>query len=209
MGYLGLDETTIKDDNLFQRMFWPSDHAGESDTLGQQGFWVCTAIAVFSFALLLVQGHWLIGLFTFAFYFLGGMGVREHSQPAAILVAAAYVLEEAIKLFAAGMPPGGIDLVITLLLLANIRGTWIAAKWAGAGHDEAMPERMNATLTDKLVDQLPPRVWPKAKVPFFVLAGVYVLVGVLLAVASADQAPAKWKRSGVQDVPAADANLSR
>jgi hypothetical protein len=31
MGYLGLDQSPVKDDNMFQRMFWPSDHAGETD----------------------------------------------------------------------------------------------------------------------------------------------------------------------------------
>lgn len=97
MGYLGLDQTEIKDDNLFQRMFWPSDHAGEADTLGQQGFWVCVAIATVTFVPLLLQGHWIAGFLIAIFYFLGGIGVREHSQPAAILVAVTYVLGSPCK----------------------------------------------------------------------------------------------------------------
>src|SRR5580693_9464481 len=98
MGYLGLDQTEIKHDNLFQRMFWPSDHAGEADTLGQQGFWVCTAIATLSLLTLAFQGHPILGVFAGAFYFLGGIGVREHSQPAAILVAVAYLMEIVVGL---------------------------------------------------------------------------------------------------------------
>ncbi len=193
MGYLGLDETEVKDDNLFQRMFWPSDHAGETDTLGQQGFWICTIIAVGSLVLLSLQGHWMLGLFTFLFYVLGGIGVREHSQPAAILVATAYILELVVQLIGPGIPPGGIGIVISLLLLANIRGTWIAAKWAGKG--EIMPERMNSTITDKLVDQMPARVWPAAKIPFFVMAGLYLLMVVFTTMFFAAQVPTRLKAS--------------
>ena len=100
MGYLGLDQTVVRDDNMFQRMFWPSDHAGEADTLGKQGFWVCLAIAILSFVVITAQGHWLLGPFTALFFLLGGAGVREHDQPAAVLVAVAYVM----NLVAASFP---------------------------------------------------------------------------------------------------------
>lgn len=185
MGFLGLDETPVKDDNLFQRLFWPSDHAGETDTLGQQGFWVCLVVGVISLAGLSLQGHWILGVFTFLFYGLGGVGVREHSQPAAMLVALAYLLNVLAQVFATGSPPGAIQTLVTLLLLANVRGTWVAAKWAESGDPEAMPERMNQTFGDKLVDQMPARVWPLGRVPFFCIAGLYVVLSIAGAVALA------------------------
>jgi len=202
MGYLGLDQTEVKDDNLFQRMFWPSDHAGEADTLGQQGFWVCVAIAMVTFVPLLLQGHWIAGFFIAIFYFLGGIGVREHSQPAAILVAVTYVLDIVASLMQ-GLPPGALAIIAALLLLANIRGTFIAAKWAGQGDPDAMPERRNETLTDKFVDQMPAKVWPKARVIFFCVAVLYVVLTVLGAVMLALGMPHRLRAAQAKENPSA------
>ena len=175
MGYLGLSEPIEKQDNIFQRLFWPGDHAGEVDSLGQQGFWVCLVVAIPSAIVLAFQGHWIIGLLTFVFFGLGGIGVREHSTPAAVLVAVAYLLNLAASLLA-GLPPGFLSLAAAVLLIANIRGRWIAARWAKRGDPDAFPERMRETLKDRIVDQMPARVWPKAKAPFFCIAGVYMLL---------------------------------
>ena len=192
MGYLGLDESPVKDDNLFQRMFWPSDHAGEADTLGKQGFWVCLVIGVFSLVASGLQGQPVIGVLTFLFFVLGGIGVREHNQPASILVAAVYALNIAAGL-AVGNPPGALTLILALLLAANIRATYIAAKWAVSGDPDAMPERFNQTFSDKLVDQMPAAVWPKAKIPFFCLSGLYVALSVLGVVMLAMGAPQRMR----------------
>jgi len=207
MGYLGLDQTEVKDDNLFQRMFWPSDHAGEADTLGQQGFWVCVVIATATFVPLLIQGHWIAGLFIGIFYFLGGIGVREHSQPAALLVAITYILDIGANL-AQGIPPGALTLIAALLLVANIRGTFIAAKWAGKGDPEAMPERHNESITDKFVDQMPAKVWPKARFVFFSVAVLYVLLTVLGAVMLAMGMPRRFRSAQTHETPAATLEVS-
>ena len=200
MGYLGLDETPVKDDNLFQRMFWPSDHPGEADTLGQQGFWVCTVIAAMSCVVLVLQGHPILAVFTGGFYFLGGIGVREHSQPTAILVAVAYILEMVVGL-TQGMPPGALTLIASLLLLANVRGTYIAAKWAGQGDPETMPERRNETFSDKFVDQMPMKVWPKARIAFFCVAGLYVALTLLGAMMLAMHVPHRIRARQAQEAP--------
>ena len=175
MGYLGLDQTEIKDDNMFQRMFWPSDHAGETDQLGKQGLWVCFAVAVLSALVLTAQSHWVLALLTLLFFALGGVGVREHSTAAATLVAVTYLLNLVANLFLA-LPPGILQMGATVLLLANIRGTWIAAKWARSGDPDAMPERRKETFSDRVVDQIPAKVWPITRIPFFVLGGLYVLL---------------------------------
>jgi len=177
MGYLGLSEPIEKEDNLFTRLFWPSDHAGEADSLGQQGFWICMAVAVVSGFVLFLQGHTLIALLTFAFFGLGGMGIREHSVPAAALVAVAYVLD-LIAAFLSGRSPGFFGLVATVLLIANIRGTWIASKWAKLADPDSFPERLAATWRDRLVDQLPAQIWPGSRIAFFCIAALYLFLSV-------------------------------
>lgn len=178
MGYLGLSEPVEKQDNLFRRIFWPGDGAGDVDALGQRGFWLCAAVGTISFVLFVAQGHWLIALLTLAFFWLGGVGVREHSTAAAVLVAAAYLLHQAASLMA-GTFPGVIAVAAAVLLIANIRGTQIAARWAKSGDAEVFPERMRETWSDRLVDQMPARVWPRTRVVFFGIAGIYMLLAVV------------------------------
>ncbi len=175
MGYLGLSEPAEKQDNIFQRLFWPSDHAGEADTLGQQGFWICAVVAIISLVALSVQRHWILALLSFAFFLLGGIGVREHSTPAAVFVALAYALNQALGLFL-GQFPGFLAFVACVLLIANIRGTWIASQHKFSGDPDAFPERLNSTFRDKLVDQMPAKVWPRTKILFFVIAALYMLL---------------------------------
>jgi hypothetical protein len=179
MGFLGLDQTEVKDENFFQRMFWPGDHPSDTDALGQRGFWICLAVAVLSLVMLTLRGQWIIGLLVFLFYLLGGIGVREHSQAAAVLVTAAYLMDCASSIFVMGAPPGALQIIVLLMLAGNIRATYIADKWAKQGGAEAMPERRDDTFADKLVDKMPAAVWPKAKVPFFMIAGLYMLMTIL------------------------------
>jgi hypothetical protein len=173
MGYLGLSGDRIKEDNLFQRLFWPSDHLGEVDSLGQQGFWVCILVATMSFIFVTVQGHWLIALLAFVFFVLGGIGIREHSTPTALIIAIAYVTDQMAS-FLVGRFPGFLSLIAMVLLIANIRGTWIAARWVKQGDPDLLPERMNETWRDRLVDQMPQKVWPKTKAIFYCISFVYL-----------------------------------
>ena len=175
MGILGLAEPIDKQENLVQRLFWPSDHAGEADFLAQQGFWICALVAVASSLILLLQAHWGMAFLTLAFFILGGIGVREHNTPAAACVALAYLFNQATGLMS-GRYPGFMSIVAAVLLIANIRGTWVAARWARNGDPHVFPERLRRTWKDRLVDQMPTRVWPLAKLPFFCIAGAYMLL---------------------------------
>lgn len=177
MSTLGLDGRPQREDNIVQRIFWPSNHAGEADSLGQQGYWVCLVVALISAAISIFTGHPAIGLLVFVFYWLGGMGVREHSIAAAIIVAAGYIGALAFAIATRHMP-GFLDIAISAILLGNIRGTYIASSWKAKGDPDVFPDRMNVTFFDRLVDQLPPKVWPKGRYAFFLVAVVY---GALIA----------------------------
>jgi hypothetical protein len=173
MQTLGLSGPPSERDNFFKRLFWPGNHPSEVDDLGQQGFWLCLILAVGLLILMSFQGHWLFGLVIALFFALGGIGVREHSVTAALLVASAYlfnIIADAIG----GQFPGFLTLIAAGLLLANIRGTWIASQWKQKGDPEVFPYRLNENWRDKLVDQMPPKVWPKAKAFFYVLSVVYL-----------------------------------
>lgn len=184
MSTLGLDGTPQKEDNLFKRLFWPSDSPYEVDMLGQQGMWVCLVSGALSSGAMAFGGHPLLALLNLLFYWVGGMGVREHAIAAAILVATGQVLN-VLAATLAGMPPGALSLICTGLLLANVRGTLIAARWVQRAPQE-FPERLGETITDKLIDQLPFRVWPKITIAFYSIASMYLAlcvlgIGVLLA----------------------------
>ena len=189
MGFLELDETPVKDDNIFQRLFWPSaDNPGDADALGQGGFWICIAFGVVAEITLMFAGHPLVGFFTLLVYALAGSGVREHSTAAAALLASISLLN-CIAGLIAGNPPGAITIITTLVFLANVRSTWIAARWAKTGDSNLIPERQSSNFFDVLCDQIPPRVWPIGKYFFFVIAGIWLLVSVLGVVALALHLP--------------------
>ncbi|HEY4011029.1 MAG TPA: hypothetical protein VGM11_12825 [Acidobacteriaceae bacterium] len=172
MSTLGLDGRPEREDNIIQRIFWPGNHAGEADSLGQQGYWVCLFVGVISAGISIFTGHPVIGLLIFAFYWLGGMGVREHSMLAAIIVAFGYI---ATLVFAVATRhlPGLLDVAITVILLGNIRGTYVASSWSAKGDPEVFPDRMNVTAFDWLVDQLPAKFWPKGRYAFFFVSLIY------------------------------------
>jgi hypothetical protein len=175
MSTLGLDGRPQREDNIIRRVFWPSDHAGEADTLGQQGYWVCLFVGLVSAGISVFTGHALVGLLIFAFYWLGGMGVREHSVSAAVIVAFGYIAG-LIFAIATRHLPGLLDIGITVILLGNIRGTYVASSWKAKGDPEAFPDRMNITFFDRLVDQLPAKVWPRGRYAFFSVSLVYGLL---------------------------------
>lgn len=176
MSILGLDGTPEQEENIFKRIFWPRNEPYAVDSLGQQGFWVCFGVGLISGVVSLITGHPLLAILVICFYWMGGVGVREHSVPAAILVTGAYFLSVGLVIWS-GRPPGLLDIAIGVILLSNIRGTYIASAWKRTGDPDLFPDRMKTTFRDKLVDQWPRAVWPKGKFVFFSAGFCY---GVLL-----------------------------
>jgi hypothetical protein len=187
MQSLNLSGEAKKSDGPIKSLMWPTvENAWDVDYLGQQGFWICTIIAIASLGLTLLAAWeapaYAIWSLTSTFsviecliYFVGGLGVRQASPIAAVTVFALYALDQ----LASGHSPSVLSLIIAAVLLSNVRATILASRWTPANEGEDRPSRFNETFRDKLVDQLPPRVWPVLRYPFYVVATIMLSLIVL------------------------------
>ena len=179
MQTLGLSSESKRSDGRLKSIFWPTvENAWDVNYLGQQGFWVCLAVGVFQMIGTLLTGSPLIlifGIVAFLIFFMGGMGAREGSWPAAAIVFTIFVAGLADSL-TRGVPPGILSIIAAAVLLSNVRAAFLASEWRPAAEGEDRPTRFNETFTDKLVDQLPSKAWPILKVPFFIIASLYLLL---------------------------------
>jgi hypothetical protein len=187
MQTLGLADSTPRSENRLKTLLWPSiENATDVDYLGTQGFWLCLLFAVLSFVGGFFVGHEIFGFLIFLLYFLGGVGVRQQSIIAAVLV----FLFALVDTLASG--PAILRIVTIAILLANLRGTWLASKWEPGSMEAEPPPRLAETFGDKLSDQLPTWLWPKIRY-FFYVYGFIILVlttaGVLITVIHRVQQP--------------------
>jgi hypothetical protein len=184
MSTLGLSGEPPKDENRLKALFWPTiQNAHDADVVSQMGFWVCQIAALISGLSLGFTGHPVLAAFVLAFYFLGGVGVREGSAAAAILVFSAYLLD-LIASVRMGMGMFGIlQFVVFAILLSNVRSSLLVARWKKLprtdGDEELEPMRFNETWRDKFSDQMPRIVWPKLRVVFYVCASLFMALEVL------------------------------
>jgi hypothetical protein len=65
------------------------------------------------------------GLLIFLLFHLGGVGVREHNPFAAAVLRAYYVVA-----FLASPGIAVVRIIVTALLVSNLRATWIAGNWS-------------------------------------------------------------------------------
>jgi len=173
MQTLGLSNT-LKSESRIKSLFWPSiQNTSDVDYLGAQGFWICSIVGVVSLPFLIAMGHPILAVAALVFYFIGGVGVRERSRYAAAIVFLVYAFDAVV----AG--PNVVRVLFTALLLSNLRATWISAVWERGAGEPVMAPRFGDTWTEKLADQLPMKLWPKAKIPFYVYSGGYALLEVL------------------------------
>jgi hypothetical protein len=182
MQTLGLSSQPQPADNLFKRLFWPAiESQYDVDLLGQQGFWVCTIVAVLSLVVMIILGTPVIGVFAALAFFLGGCGVRQRSVAAAVLVFSLYLVNfvGGIAIGAFGNPL--IQGVVLMLLFANVRATVLSRRWMAQPVDpidQEFPERSMTTITDRFANKLPAALWPKTRYIFFPLAGILLLLTV-------------------------------
>jgi hypothetical protein len=145
--------------------------------LTQQGFWLCFAVGFFTAILGTIQGQPVSAAFEGLFYALAGIGIRERSRVAAICAFAAYLLASLVLQKYTGQGFGVLQIFALALLLANVRGVFLCARWAG-NPDEAPLPRLTETSVDKLVNVLPRAVWPWMRYIFFISA--FVEIGFLI-----------------------------
>jgi hypothetical protein len=198
MQTLNLSGEPKKSDGRLKSLFWPTvENAWDVDYLGQQGFWICIVIAILSFAFILFAAFEFTNpasrgvvltlgvVFSFAFI-VGGMGVRESSWPAAAMIFTLYVVDQ----LASGRPPSVIPIIIGGVLLSNLRATFLASRWKPAAEGEDRPTRFNETFRDKVVDQLPPKLWPILRIPFFIASSLLLIFLLYASAVALNRGPA-------------------
>jgi hypothetical protein len=186
MQTLGISDSTPRSESRLKSLFWPSIESGaDVDYLAVQGYWVCTLVAALSFVVLFAARQPILAAVVFLLFHLGGVGVREHSRFAATIILVYYVIDTLASFRSLVASPGGIVLrvIITALLLSNLRATWIAAHWQSGSDEAALPLRLNDTWTDKFANKWPTWLWPKIRVVYYVLSiGLLLLVSLGLVV---------------------------
>jgi hypothetical protein len=71
---------------------------------------------------------------------------------------------------------GVVRIIITALLLSNLRATWIAGNWKVDSEEAALPPRFAETFADKFADKWPVFIWPKIKVVYYIFSVGYLAV---------------------------------
>jgi hypothetical protein len=178
METLNLSGSTPREEGRIKSLLWPTIRSGaDVDYLAVQGFWICTFLAVTSFAFLAMGGLIVTAFVVAIMMHFGGIGVREHSPFAASLVLGFYMLDTLASV--KSLPgPGSLVFrtIFTALLLSNLRATWIAAKWKPESEEAALPPRMSGTFMDKFSDVWPAWIWPKARIIYFIFAFVILVL---------------------------------
>jgi len=177
MQTLGLSDSTPRTESRLKSLFWPTiQTANDMDYLGVQGYWVCALVAVWALVASVLSSQPITGVCVFLFYYLGGVGVREHSRYAAAVVFIMYVGDVVVS------GPSALKVLVAALLLSNFRATWIASRWKPDSEEAIAPPRFGDTWSDKFADQFPMWLWPKLRLPYYVFsAGFLILVAVGIA----------------------------
>jgi len=71
-----------------------------------------------------------------------------------------------------------VRIIVTALLLSNLRATWIADNWKPESEEAALPPRLGDTFSDKVSDKWPAFIWPKVKVIYYIFAFGYLALAV-------------------------------
>jgi len=176
MQTLGLSSASQRSDGWLKSLLWPTvENAWDVDYLGQQGMWLCTVVALFGLGGSLLSGNpVLIALAALSalFFVLGGMGIREANWPAAAILFA-------VQLCGVLLKPDIFSVAFAVILLSNLRATFLASEWKPAAEGEDRPTRFSESIGDKYVDQLPRLLWPKLQIPFFILGAAMLILSLL------------------------------
>jgi hypothetical protein len=179
MQTLGISNDTPQSDGRLKSIFWPTIHSGtDVDTLGTQGFWICTVVGVLSLVTSTIVGQPVVGIFMLIYFYLGGVGVRQHNLYSAIVVFIMYFANMVAS-------PGIVNVFVTAVLLSTLRATFIASFWEPETVEAEMPIRLNETWGDKFSDQWPKWLWPKIYIGYYIYSAGFlflVLLGLMIVI---------------------------
>jgi len=166
MQTLGLSESTPRTESRLKSLFWPSIKTGSDvDYLGTQGYWVCAVVGGVSFLFSLAVSP-VIAALVLLYFYVGGVGVRERSRYAASVVFLMFLVDSLLS------PVSVLRVLLLVLLLSNVRATWLAARWRPDSEESALPPRLGQTWGDKFADRLPMWLWPKIRYPYYFFSAV-------------------------------------
>ena len=182
MQTLGLSGESRRSDGRFKSIFWPTvENAWDVNYLGQQGFWICVIVALIEAVAGAFSGNpvflSIYGVAALVFL-VGGMGVREASWPAAAMIFSLFFTGLLYNM-AMGRFPGIVSILAAGVLLSNVRAAFLASEWKPAGDGEDKPTRFNETMVDKIVDQLPAKLWPHLQPYFFAVAAALLALDLI------------------------------
>jgi hypothetical protein len=167
MQTLGLADFTPRSESRWRALFWPSiRNDADYDYVTHQGFWICIAVSLTTVVTGLVGRDARNALPEAIFFVLAAMGVRERIRVAAVAAFVTYLFRAFVITHLGGAGFGFTRIFFLALLFANIRGSWLCERWPR----NPSPLRLSRTFAEKLSDQLPRWLWPKARVLFYVFA---------------------------------------
>jgi hypothetical protein len=173
MQTLGVSNSTPQSESRLKNIFWPTIRsATDVDTLGTQGFWICVIVAVLALGEMTILGQPMLGLLMGIYFYLGGVGVREHNVYSAIVVFIMFLANTVAS-------PGILNVILTAVLLSTLRATFIASFWEPGAADTEMPIRLSETWGDKFADQWPKWLWPKFQIVYYIYSACFLFIMLL------------------------------
>ncbi|MGA8768694.1 MAG: hypothetical protein WB559_16890, partial [Candidatus Acidiferrales bacterium] len=113
MQTLGISNSTPQSDGRLKSIFWPTIRSGtDVDTLGSQCFWICTVVALLALGESTIMGQPILGVLMGIYFYLGGVGVRQHNIYSSIVVFIMFLANTLAS-------PGILNVFITAVLLST------------------------------------------------------------------------------------------
>ena len=172
MQTLGLSDATPRTESRWRALFWPTiRNAVDYDYVTRQGLWICLLVGVVDLLFGLLAGNAFVATIEGLFFVFAGVGVRERSRVAAVAAFAAYFTGSLVLQRYTGNGFSIVRLIFLALLLANVRGSWVSARWDQECEQPALPP-LGETIGDWFTYKMPRVLWPKVKSLFYVFVGI-------------------------------------
>ncbi len=159
-------------------IFWANlkDEAEVNDA-ARFGYYACLFICLTTFFAMLIGGTLLAALVDIFFFFMAGLGIRQHSRLAAVSAVGLFAVEKLVTL--ASGQVGFLTLVtlpMGLILLNAARAAYVAPQFPAIQQPMANPPAAEPQDWLARVERLAWSLWPRLQLAFkFYVAGMIVL----------------------------------